>query len=53
VAVLSGVGGWVGAIVANGLDARDPTAALGFVNATKDLPKYTNKGGMLYVFALP
>jgi len=53
IAVLSGVGGWVGAIVANGLDARDPTAALGFVNATKDLPKYTNKGGMLYVFTLP
>ena len=27
--------------------------AIGFVNATKELPKYTNKGGMLYVFTLP
>jgi lanthanide-dependent methanol dehydrogenase len=53
IAILSGVGGWVGAIVTGGLDARDPTGALGFVNATKDLPKYTNKGGMLYVFTLP
>ena len=33
VAVLSGVGGWPGAIVAGGLDARDSSAALGFVNA--------------------
>ncbi|HJT71413.1 MAG TPA: PQQ-dependent dehydrogenase, methanol/ethanol family [Terriglobales bacterium] len=53
VAVLSGVGGWAGAIVAGGLDARDGSAALGFVNATKNLPQYTNNGGMLYVFSLP
>ena len=53
IAVLSGVGGWVGAIVSGGLDARDPTAALGFANASKDLPKVTSKGGMLYVFSLP
>jgi PQQ-dependent dehydrogenase (methanol/ethanol family) len=53
VAVLSGVGGWAGAIVAGDLDPRDGTAALGFVNATKDLPQHTGKGGMLYVFALP
>lgn len=53
VAVLSGVGGWAGAIVSGGLDARDPTGALGFVGAMKDLPKYTSKGGQLYVFALP
>lgn len=53
VAVLCGVGGWSGAIVSGGLDARDGTAALGFVNAMQDLPQYTNKGGMLYVFALP
>ncbi len=53
VAVLSGVGGWVGAIVAGGLDARDESAALGFAAEARDLPKYTNKGGMLYVFALP
>ncbi len=52
VAVLSGVGGWAGAIVAGGLDPRDGTAALGFVNAMGDLPQHTSKGGMLYVFAL-
>ena len=53
VAVLSGVGGWAGAIVSGGLDARDPTGALGFLGAMKDLPKYTSKGGQLYVFELP
>jgi len=53
IAVLSGVGGWAGAIVASGLDARDKTAGGGFVNAMKDLPKVTDKGGTLYVFALP
>jgi PQQ-dependent dehydrogenase (methanol/ethanol family) len=53
VAVLAGVGGWSGAIVAGDLDARDPTAALGFANAVSDLPQRTAKGGMLYVFSLP
>src|SRR3954463_2744942 len=53
VAVLSGVGGWAGAVVSGDLDARDPTAALGFANAMKDLPQHTAKGGTLYVFALP
>lgn len=53
VAVLAGVGGWPGAIVAADLDARDETAALGFVAAMKDLPGATTKGGMLYVFKLP
>lgn len=53
IAVPSGVGGWAGAIVSADLDAKDPTAALGFVNATKDLPQKTSKGGMVYVFALP
>jgi glucose dehydrogenase len=52
VAVLSGVGGWSGAIVAGDLDPTDPTAALGFVNAMTDLPAATTKGGMLYVFGL-
>ena len=52
VAILSGVGGWAGAIVTGGLDKRDPTAAKGMVNATTDLPDKTTKGGMLYVFAL-
>lgn len=53
VAVLSGVGGWAGAIVSGPLDPRDPTAALGFVNAVRDLPGKTSAGGQLYVFALP
>jgi alcohol dehydrogenase (cytochrome c) len=53
VAVLSGVGGWAGGIVAGGIDPRDSSAALGFVNAMNDLPSVTNKGGTLYVFALP
>jgi PQQ-dependent dehydrogenase (methanol/ethanol family) len=53
VAVLSGVGGWAGAVVSGGLDVRDPTGAVGFVGAMKDLPKHTTKGGTLYVFSLP
>jgi PQQ-dependent dehydrogenase (methanol/ethanol family) len=53
VAILAGVGGWSGAIVAGGLDPRDATAALGFVNAMPDLPQATTSGGMLYVFGLP
>ena len=53
IAVLSGVGGWAGAIVSTGLDARDPLAGGGFVNAMKDLPLQTAKGGTLHVFALP
>ena len=53
VAILSGVGGWAGAIVAGGLDPRDPTAALGFVAAMSDLPDNSTKGGTLYVFSLP
>jgi len=53
VAILSGVGGWSGAIVAAGLDPRDPTAALGFAGAMSDLPEHTTKGGTLYVFSLP
>jgi lanthanide-dependent methanol dehydrogenase len=53
VAVLSGVGGWAGAIVSGDLDGRDSTAALGFAGAMKDLPQHTTKGGMLYVFSLP
>ena len=52
VAVLSGVGGWAGAVVSQDLDARDASAALGFANAMKDLSKFTVKGGMLYVFSL-
>jgi PQQ-dependent dehydrogenase (methanol/ethanol family) len=53
VAVLAGVGGWAGAVVSGDLDTRDGSAALGFVNAMKDLPHVTKPGGMLYVFRLP
>jgi PQQ-dependent dehydrogenase (methanol/ethanol family) len=53
VAVLAGVGGWMGALVVNNLDARDDIAALGTVNAVPDLKRRTQPGGMLYVFALP
>jgi PQQ-dependent dehydrogenase (methanol/ethanol family) len=53
VAVLSGVGGWAGAVVAGDLDTRDGSAAGGFGNVLSDLPRRTTKGGMLYVFTLP
>lgn len=53
VAVLSGVGGWAGAVVSGPVDPRDGSAALGMVAAMSDLPKYTTAGGTLYVFTLP
>jgi PQQ-dependent dehydrogenase (methanol/ethanol family) len=53
IAVPSGIGGWAGAIVSGNLDPRDPSAALGFTNAVKDLPKRVTPGGEVYVFALP
>jgi PQQ-dependent dehydrogenase (methanol/ethanol family) len=53
VAILSGVGGWAGAIVAGDLNPKDPTGALGFVGAMADLKQKTTPGGMLYVFSLP
>jgi lanthanide-dependent methanol dehydrogenase len=53
VAILSGVGGWSGAIVAADLDPRDATGALGFTGAMGDLKNATTRGGTLYVFSLP
>lgn len=53
VAIISGVGGWAGAVVSGDLDPRDATAALGFAAVTGDLKDVTTKGGMLYVFRLP
>ena len=53
VAVLSGVGGWAGAIVSANLDPRDPTGRSASSMPMKDLPKRTRPGGRLYVFALP
>jgi hypothetical protein len=53
IAVLSGVGGWAGAVVSGDLDTRDGSAAGGMGNLMGDLKQRTTKGGMLYVFALP
>lgn len=52
IAVYEGVGGWAGAIVPGHLSPDDPYAALGAVNAMKDLPEHTQPGGALHVFAL-
>ncbi|WP_208108695.1 methanol/ethanol family PQQ-dependent dehydrogenase [Cognatilysobacter terrigena] len=53
IAILSGIGGWPGAIVTNNLDTRDATAAAGWGAALPDLKQKTTAGGTLYVFALP
>ncbi len=53
VAIMSGVGGWPGAIANAQIDPRVRNAALGFVGATQDLPSYTQGGGELLVFSLP
>lgn len=51
VAILSGIGGWVGAMVSR--DPRDKTAAVGWGNMTEELKKISARGGTLYVFSLP
>ncbi len=53
VAILSGVGGWSGAVATAELDPRVRNGALGFVGATQDLPAFTTGGSTLLVFALP
>jgi alcohol dehydrogenase (cytochrome c) len=53
VAILSGVGGWPGAVANAELDPRLRNGALGFTGATQDLPAYTQGGSELLVFALP
>jgi lanthanide-dependent methanol dehydrogenase len=53
VAILSGIGGWAGAMISSELDERDPTAAKGFGNMLAELKKQSGIGGMLYVFTLP
>jgi PQQ-dependent dehydrogenase (methanol/ethanol family) len=52
IAVLSGVGGWPGAIANSEIDARVRNGALGFNGATQDLPAVTAGGGELLVFSL-
>jgi glucose dehydrogenase len=53
IAVLAGVGGWAGAVVAGDLDVRDKGAGHGWANGLADLQQHTTKGGTLYVFSLP
>ena len=53
IAVLSGIGGWAGALVSGDLDPRDASAAGGWGGALPDLKDKTAKGGMLYVFTMP
>jgi PQQ-dependent dehydrogenase (methanol/ethanol family) len=52
VAVYSGVGGWLGAIVPGNLSADDPWAALGATGAVPDLPQHTKAGGAVHIFTL-
>ncbi len=51
VAILSGVGGWAGAVVAGELDPRDATGALGFAGAMGDLPQHSTGRGAVCVRA--
>jgi lanthanide-dependent methanol dehydrogenase len=51
VGVYSGIGGWAGIGMAAGL--KEPTAGLGAVGGYRDLARFTNLGGTLFVFALP
>jgi PQQ-dependent dehydrogenase (methanol/ethanol family) len=53
IAILSGIGGWPGSIVAGNLDTRDDTAGNGWGSAMRDLKSVTSPGGTLYVFSLP
>ena len=53
VAILSGIGGWPGALVSGDLDPEDDTADGGWAPALRDLKDVTTRGGTLYVFALP
>jgi PQQ-dependent dehydrogenase (methanol/ethanol family) len=53
IAMLSGVGGWAGAIANAPLDPRARNGALGYTGAMGDLPGVTSGGNTLMVFALP
>jgi PQQ-dependent dehydrogenase (methanol/ethanol family) len=52
-AMLSGVGGWAGALANAELDPRVRNGALGYTGAVNDLPAVTSGGSTLMVFALP
>jgi alcohol dehydrogenase (cytochrome c) len=53
IAILSGVGGWSGAVANAEINPRVRNGALGFTGAMQDLPAYTKGGSTLLVFALP
>ena len=53
VAILSGIGGWAGAVGNAEIDPRVRAGALGFNGATQDVPQYTSGGSTLLVFSLP
>jgi PQQ-dependent dehydrogenase (methanol/ethanol family) len=50
VAIYAGIGGWMGAVAFPSVSADDPYAGLGVVGAMKEIKKYTQPGGALYVF---
>jgi PQQ-dependent dehydrogenase (methanol/ethanol family) len=52
-AMLSGIGGWAGALANAQIDPRVRNGALGFTGAVTDLPAVTSGGSTLMVFALP
>ena len=52
VAILSGVGGWSGAVANAPIDPRVRNGALGFTGAVEDLPAHTVGGDALLVFAI-
>jgi lanthanide-dependent methanol dehydrogenase len=54
VGILSGIGGWAGAVVAiPGLAAAPGGAALGAVGGYRELLKTSRNSGVLMVFSLP
>ena len=53
IAMLSGVGGWAGALANAEIDPQVRNGALGYTGAVSDLPAFTSGGSTLMVFALP
>jgi PQQ-dependent dehydrogenase (methanol/ethanol family) len=52
IAMLSGIGGWAGAIANSAIDPRVRNGALGYAGAVGDLPSVTSGGSTLLVFSL-
>jgi alcohol dehydrogenase (cytochrome c) len=50
--MLSGVGGWAGALANAEIDPRVRNGALGYTGAMGDLPSVTSGGSTLMVFSL-